>query len=117
MFSAPERPDGQMERWTDGPNASRAIVPSFQLSLAVSVCGQRIRLHGRAHAHQIAVAVRAVHAAHRRPHLVLAGPRGPGRPAPARGGGGPRTRGYALPRVRRARAEGGCAPLPSPPPL
>src|SRR5712692_1107851 len=74
MFSAAERADGQMERWNDGREGSPSLSPSFQLSVAASVRGERIRLHGRAHAHQVPVAVRPVHPAHRRPHLVLAGP-------------------------------------------
>src|SRR5438445_9778759 len=65
MFSAPERPAASRESWQ---------------AHAASISGERIGLHRRAHAHQVPIAVRAVHAAHRRPHLV--------RPRPHRGEGG-----------------------------
>src|SRR2546425_4994178 len=100
MFSGPERPAGQMERWNDG----------------VSVSSECIGLHRRAHTDQIAVPVGAVHAAHRRPHLVLAGPDGGGRPAPARGGAGPHAGGHLPPRVGGGREGGVSAGVPPPPP-
>src|SRR3989442_10166795 len=102
MFSGPERPAGQMERWNDG----------------VSVSSERIGLHRRTHTDQIAVPVGAVHAAHRRPHLVLAGPHRGGSRRLRRGGGGPHPRGRALPRRGGARPGGfggGGGPPPRPP--
>src|SRR2546426_4527302 len=117
MFSAPERPDGQMERWNDGREGTPSLSPSFQLSVAASVRGERIRLHGRAHAHQVPVAVRPVHPAHRRPHLVLAGPDCPGSGAPPRGKGGPGIGDHVLRRGGGAGGEIFAAGVVSPPHL
>src|SRR5207245_7009893 len=102
MFWAPERPVTSIERWKVGRWNTPSDVPTFQPSASVS--SKRVHFHRRAHAHQVAVAVGAVHASHGRPNFVLARPRrGKGRalacvrPFPAagdhvregaRGGGG-----------------------------
>src|SRR2546422_9728932 len=87
MFSAPERPTGSMDSRKVGEGSTPSNVPTFQLSASVGREG--IGFHRRAHAHEIAVPVRPVHAPDRGPHLVLAG-RGRGGPRPPpRGGGGP----------------------------
>src|SRR5438876_6607071 len=81
MFSAPERPIESMESWKVGRSGTPSNLPTFRPSALVSSDG--IRFHRGAHAHEIAVPVRPVHAPDRRPHLVLAG-RGSGerRPLP-----------------------------------
>src|SRR2546422_8482643 len=87
MFSAPERPTGSMDSRKVGEGSTPSNVPTFQLSASVGREG--IGFHRRAHAHEIAVPVRPVHAPDRGPHLVLAGRGGGGRPPLPRGGGGP----------------------------
>src|SRR5256885_16032083 len=87
MFSAPERPIESMESWKVGRSGTPSNLPTFRPSALVSSDG--IRFHRGAHAHEIAVPVRPVHAPDRRPHLVLAGRGGGGRPPPPRGRGRP----------------------------
>src|SRR2546428_2719157 len=101
MLSAPGRPD--------------ASTSSVQTSS--SVCSECIRLHGRAHAHQVPVAVCPVHPAHRRPHFVLAGPDSRGSRALARGGGGPRGGGHLLRGMGGAGGENFGSPAAPPPSL
>src|SRR5438445_11616229 len=71
MFSAPARPIESMESWKVGRSGTPSNLPTFRPSALVSSDG--IRFHRGAHAHEIAVPVRPVHAPDRRPHLVLAG--------------------------------------------
>src|SRR5437879_13575591 len=87
MFSAPERPTRSMDSRKAGEGSTPSNVPTFQPSASVGREG--IRFHRRAHAHEIAVPVRPIHAPDRGPHLVLAG-RGSGeRRPPPRVGAGP----------------------------
>src|SRR5436853_7101915 len=64
---------------------------SHSNAAACSVGGERIRFYRWTHADEVAVAESAVHAAHRRPHLV--------RPRPDGGEGGALARIRAVPRV------------------
>src|SRR5207244_9770134 len=89
MFAAPERPRGSMERWKVGGSGSRSNLPTFRPS--VSVSRKRVRLHGRADAHQVPVAERALYATHRWPDLV--------RPRPDGREGGALARVRAVPRI------------------
>src|SRR2546425_8474360 len=112
MFSAPERPTGSMASWKVAEGSTPSNVPTFQPSASVGREG--IRFHRRAHAHEIAVPVRPVHAPDRWPHLVLAGRGGGERPPPPRVGAGARG-GGRLPAPAGGGGEDGVSPRLAPP--
>src|SRR2546421_4393655 len=101
IFSAPARPCrsistrhrtavGRSDTPRRPPSPARPSAGAAQPGARrPSVSGKGVGLHRRAHAHQVPVPVGAVDAAHRRPHLVLAGPSGGGGRAPPRGGAVP----------------------------
>src|SRR5690348_8032642 len=87
MFSAPERPCGSTSsshrtavalpvaplRPAAAPGSAAVAAPPG--ALPPSVGGKGVTFHRRAHAHQVPVAVGAVHPAHGGPDFVLPRPR------------------------------------------
>src|SRR5438105_14747126 len=111
----PVRSDSSSSAWSVAI-FSAAARPCRSISTRArrpSVSGKGVGLHRRAHAHQVPVPVGAVDAAHRRPHLVLAGPSGGEGRALARVGPIPRVGDHVLQRVWRICKEVIAAGLPS----
>src|SRR5438552_12648434 len=113
MFWGPERPCGSSSschrtpvedpgaphRPAAAPRSAAVAAPPRARPLSVS--GKGVGFHRWTHAHKVAVAVGAVHPAHRGPHLVLPCPRRRERRALARIGALPAVGNHVFQRVRR----------------